>query len=859
MQRFSRYKPTALRFVVLRGGVAALVFALGLLLGAHESQATDTVGLIQDGRSEHRIHIASDAVESVSLAAEELQRWLERSTGARLPIVASDEPLAGPVVSLGDTASLAAAGLEWGAMPLDAFRVVTAGENVFIFGLDEPLDPRRDDFNNASRGTLNGVYWVLERYAGIRWLLPGEHGADVPRTDTITIPFTDERVKPAMFFRLLSRVHDRDDPAIERWLLRNRSGFARRIDPTHAWHRIVPPDRFDRHPHWFPMIDGERVRPSGEHYKLCTSDASLRAHFAAEAERVFASDPRWFSFSIAPNDGGGGWCECSGCKAIDRRAGTSGVAASRRMAEFYADVAKRVQPAFPDRLLIGHVYAEFFDPPRGPAIDMPANLFLMFAPLQNYGFQLFREATRDRFDAAIDAWLDGDAKWGVFDLPVTLHPNRAAFITPPGEEILRYFFDRLSRDGASALLIYGEPAFGFGGIINYALAKLSWDPTLSPSDLVSEFCRRAYGPDAGPMIERALAELDAAFKAYYLEHPRAGYHITPALTRDLFAPRYPALEEAYLDAMGVVTEPDDRARLEAFGDCLAVSGWLLRSRGELGDATPGTGAASDSDVEQIVARFGVDPMLPPSPTRGEPPADLPAVRVESARDTTWRGVETEAFLIRGSSRWVLRRSGAEAPVLRWTAMPLQGLARFVLLDHSGRTLRTGLVKEGQAISLTGVRDTAFLDVLAFRGAYGLAIDGADHALLNSGYFDGQTWLHERGGDFPDLYLSVPRGSTGFEVMLKTLSPNETAAATLFSPDGSAFAAVATTRSPIRRIVVSDGDASPGLWRLALGPAERGGMRYAFIGVSGDVSRWLSLDPGAAARVSEAVSASSHSR
>src|SRR5207247_2729133 len=70
----------------------------------------------------------------------------------------------------------------------------------------ERLSPQREPRNplsthNVHSGPLFGVYEVLDRYLGVRWLWPGELGTFVPRKSTIESAILDETVAP----RLLSR------------------------------------------------------------------------------------------------------------------------------------------------------------------------------------------------------------------------------------------------------------------------------------------------------------------------------------------------------------------------------------------------------------------------------------------------------------------------------------------------------------------------------------------------------------------------------------------------------------------------------------------------------------------------------
>ena len=62
--------------------------------------------LAERGKSRYRIVVADNAVPSERYAAEELQRYLERLSGAKLPIVSDAESIQSREILLGDNAHL---------------------------------------------------------------------------------------------------------------------------------------------------------------------------------------------------------------------------------------------------------------------------------------------------------------------------------------------------------------------------------------------------------------------------------------------------------------------------------------------------------------------------------------------------------------------------------------------------------------------------------------------------------------------------------------------------------------------------------------------------------------------------------
>lgn len=111
--------------------------------------------LARDGRSEYAIVLAAQPSQAERFAAEELAAFLKRGTGAELPIVAEPECVGGRGIFLGPTALAAKHGMdaagwgeeEWGIRAADGHLIVTGGR---------------------PRGTLYGVYELLERVGGVQ-------------------------------------------------------------------------------------------------------------------------------------------------------------------------------------------------------------------------------------------------------------------------------------------------------------------------------------------------------------------------------------------------------------------------------------------------------------------------------------------------------------------------------------------------------------------------------------------------------------------------------------------------------------------------------------------------------------------
>jgi len=86
--------------------------------------------------SRYRIVVAANAIPSERYAAEELQRYLERMSGARLPIVTDAEAMESREVLLGDNAHLRKLKLniDFRRLGTDGFALRTDRKRLIIAG-----------------------------------------------------------------------------------------------------------------------------------------------------------------------------------------------------------------------------------------------------------------------------------------------------------------------------------------------------------------------------------------------------------------------------------------------------------------------------------------------------------------------------------------------------------------------------------------------------------------------------------------------------------------------------------------------------------------------------------------------------
>ncbi|MDP6359649.1 MAG: hypothetical protein QF473_31290, partial [Planctomycetota bacterium] len=209
------------------------------------------VNIVREGKVTAVVVTADKASLTAAYAAAELATHIEKATGKRLKVVSESNVPEGYAsrIFVGVTKAALKQGIELDKLGNDEFILRTTGSDLYVLGKEDvfgspPSDRHSEDIRarrrqdrihplsefNQYSGTLFGVYEILERYAGVRWLWPGELGTYVPHTETVRINAVDDRIGPRLLYRR--------DPSSQ-YHRRYLSGVAlgRVFDPPFRHHR----------------------------------------------------------------------------------------------------------------------------------------------------------------------------------------------------------------------------------------------------------------------------------------------------------------------------------------------------------------------------------------------------------------------------------------------------------------------------------------------------------------------------------------------------------------------------------------------------------------------------------------------
>ena len=475
-----------------------------LFIGLLAPCLAQSAALVRDGRPQATIVVAKDAGPTVQLAATELQRYVEKISGARLPIVQEGEAVTGFPIYVGKTAATATL-------------VPKEPEGLLIRGDDQRLVI----CGGSDRGTLFAAYRFLEQALGCRWLAPEIEV--VPTNKTIEARPLNLRSAPSFTMRtFIARQEERQTWGIKLGLNGQYDAahaaanggcyyLPQAIQGCHAYYQIMPADKYyEVHPEWFPFINGQRHRSDGHRGQLCVTAPGLADEFARRVIAVFDDDPSLPMTSISPNDGYG-WCECDQCAALDQklnggRTTKQGLADEKpfmgdRVFWFANEIAQRVGKVHPDKLLLVLAYVNYAEPPD--TIKPAPNVVPW---LCHYAPADYSRPINDRTSEANAQFNDLMKRWAKIapHLLMYSYVSKSMWWRLP-RPVTRNFAADLKHEYSLGLRRYYCQSslndWALDGPLYYVLAKLMWDIKADPEALAQDWITHMFGPAAPEMTQ----------------------------------------------------------------------------------------------------------------------------------------------------------------------------------------------------------------------------------------------------------------------------------------------------------------------------------------------------------------------
>lgn len=481
--------------------------------------ATADVGLVRDGRPLASIVLPADPMPEETCAAERLQHYIGRMTGAELPIIAEGPQSAAPAVFIGRTAfsETIRPRLDAHRPPAEASLTVVEGAAVCMVGVD-PI------------GTLHGVYFLLEEL-GCAWYFPADWGTVVPSASSVSL--VDGERYHAPDFRIRAGLTGitagiDDDPAWAplEWGRGNHLGGWRWWGAGHSYQYLVDFAEFANHPEWFALVNGER-KPT----QLCTTNPEVRQRALQTVLGVLSKPDAPELICVSPCDNND-FCDCDNCKRLIAADGGS----IDRIVEFANSIADAIRGDYPDHYVT--YYCDYH------SVGAPT----LVTPAPNTVFWITQWA-QDQFHGVGPETRMGQSleRWGRFGNPIflyTYYGSYGSWTFWPQAHAIRKDMAYYKEHGAIGVYSETHAHWGSQHLNFIVFPRLAWDVDADVDAIIDRFCRDFYGPAAEPM--RSYYDLLETAG----ERGPAQYH----LHSDIVAMVTPELLTRLRDLIGQATE-----------------------------------------------------------------------------------------------------------------------------------------------------------------------------------------------------------------------------------------------------------------------------------------------------------------
>ena len=516
--------------------VLALLCTVAVLLPGRIAVAQEkkekqqpTVALVVDGRARATIVLPDKPGKPLVFAAKQLQQYVQKISGALLPIASEQDKVSGNRILLWPKGTPAEAGL---AVPEDLgeeeYLISTTGSDLVIGG-------------GSDLGTFFGVCGLLEDHLGVRWYVAGDPlGECVPKMKDIVLPRINDRQGPDFPMRWIGKTLQ--------WAKMNRQnypggaldvGFKIKPGIFHTQDILLPTKTyFAEHPEYYALVDGKRGGAKHGWIHLCHSNKDVVRIVAQNMGKILDADPDVDLVTFAPTD----WtqlCECEACKAMDDKGEVpKDQRMSRRMLIFHNRLAEALTKTHPNAKLLVGAYLNYTRPPNDKSIRALPALSVVICDIQYCMAHPVNDPNcppNRVYDEIIKGWqaLGCDiyfyeyyykVNWMGLPWPIT---HKLAVDIPYFKSVgVKGVYTQFTTQNAWKLF----PGY-------YVAAKLMWDVDADVDRILDEMCNRLFGK-GGPAMREYYRVMEDSMANCGRHFPGRGttfgqYVFTPAVMKTM--------------------------------------------------------------------------------------------------------------------------------------------------------------------------------------------------------------------------------------------------------------------------------------------------------------------------------------
>lgn len=494
-----------------------------LLIAVAHRALPAALTIVQDGAARATIVIAKDE-EHARITGSALQTYIEKMSGARLPIVVEGQGHEQPIsIYVGHTTAAAAQAI---AIPSgfnaavydDAFEeegyvIKTKGDAIFIGG----------NADGPYAGNMYGGYAFLEKL-GCRFYFPGDWGEVIPEQKTITVPELDVESRPDFALRYIGlnpgwvpmpgdEMGLYTDWRVKVGMTVRHASLYPLVGDGFLGVLLPPADHWEAHPEYYAM-DKKGQRRIGEGdvnhtTMLCLSNPAVYEQVLANLKKAFAEEhyangPNTHrispnGFGISPPDGSP-YCYCDNCQAASQNFVYDHYVEGPQMSEEFFGFTAKLAKEFPDKFVATMAYSLRELPPQG--VELPRNTAIMYAPISCCAIHTNDDPhcwRRQEFTRLLGQYCRQTPHVYLY----VYNPDMLTGLFVPERQTANVtvnipIYKKLGVKGFEG---EGRKAIMQTWTSFYVTAKLLWDADTDVAALKQDFYTSFFGPAAGPHLQ----------------------------------------------------------------------------------------------------------------------------------------------------------------------------------------------------------------------------------------------------------------------------------------------------------------------------------------------------------------------
>ena len=484
-----------------------------------------SVELIRDGQPRAEIVVAENADEPIRLAAQDLQYYLARMSGAELPIVTADQSKEERRICVGESACTRQ--VNWykpATFKTSGYEIRVQHNLVILAGAEKRAQsPATLYSGEVSRhgqklavassagqdegdcGASHAVTEFLEML-GVRFYAPYENGTIIPQKSTVTVPWMSHFQEAAFARRHFQVDYALErDPEGQRWLRRLNGGSF--IEPAGILPLSAVFRQLGKAPdEWLAKDQQGRVLQTsdGHPYPRFTQPGYQQACIKLIRETLEAAPGLKRIELVLPDPRGNG--DTSDHDACQTKKVYPQPVNSDIMVSFLTTIANEVGKTHPDCLLICQGAPGNVVPSPHICQNLPSNLLLqpIGCGAALYGNPDVRKKHEKKLAGLAELTTEKamqQVEW--WDEPAIPGTPRQGFWFMHGLQKIRQA--QTAFLNGFRMTLAGDPTacrlaeIPMTHLMYYVNSKLLWEPTLDLSALLDEYCRLWFGPAAAQM------------------------------------------------------------------------------------------------------------------------------------------------------------------------------------------------------------------------------------------------------------------------------------------------------------------------------------------------------------------------